>query len=265
MSQEANVRGTDMVSRGIDIGSVCAKAVAYNGKIAGRLIMPTGWNPKQTAIEIYERLIAENGIKNEDIVSIVATGYGRVSVPFASGKVTEITCHAKGASYLDPEARTVIDVGGQDSKVISIDEKGRVMEFIMNDKCAAGTGRFLQVMANVLETEVDRLEDIASGSAPRDINSMCAVFAESEVVSLLSQGASKEAVASGILYSISNKITHLASRTAVRDKVLFTGGVSSNGLIREILSKKLKHRVETHPDSQFAGAIGAAIIGYMQH
>ncbi|HPW41739.1 MAG TPA: acyl-CoA dehydratase activase, partial [Bacillota bacterium] len=235
-----------MVSIGIDIGSVCAKAVAYDERIIGRLIIPTGWNPRQTAEELYERLVSENEIKKGEITSIVATGYGRVSVPFASGKVTEITCHAKGAAYLDPDARTVIDVGGQDSKVISIDEKGSVLEFMMNDKCAAGTGRFLQVMANVLETEVDQLDALASNSAPRDINSMCAVFAESEVISLLSQGTSKEAVASGILHSISNKILHMTSRITIREKVLFTGGVASNTMIREIISKKLKCRVLTH-------------------
>lgn len=253
-----------MVSIGMDLGSVCAKAVAYDGEIISRLIMPTGWNPKETGRELYERLLSGSGLKEEDITAVIATGYGRVSVPFASKKVTEITCHARGAAFLEPEARTVIDVGGQDSKVIAIDDKGNVLEFMMNDKCAAGTGRFLQVMANVLETEVDQLESLAYGSEPRDINSMCAVFAESEVISLLAQGATKEAVASGILHSISNKITHLTSRVAMRDKVLFTGGVSHNNCIREIISKKLKCRVVTHKDSQFAGAIGAAIIGYAQ-
>lgn len=253
-----------MVSVGIDIGSVCAKAIAYDGRIINRLIMPTGWNPKETGKALYERLIFDTGIKAEDITAVVATGYGRVSAPFASKKVTEITCHSRGAAFLDSEARTVIDVGGQDSKVISIDEKGNVLEFMMNDKCAAGTGRFLQVMANVLETEVDQLEMLANGSEPRDINSMCAVFAESEVISMLAQGATKAAVASGILHSISNKITHLTSRVTIRDKVLFTGGVSSNGLIRQIVSKKLRCQVVTHQDSQFAGALGAAIIGYAQ-
>lgn len=252
-----------MVSIGIDIGSVCAKAVAFDGGITGRLLMPTGWNPKETGQELYKRLIDSAGISEADIAAVVATGYGRVSVPFATKKVTEITCHAKGAAYLYPDARTVIDVGGQDSKVISIDEKGNVLEFMMNDKCAAGTGRFLQVMANVLGTEVDQLEILASGTEPRDINSMCAVFAESEVISLLSQGATKEAVASGILHSISNKITHLTSRVTLKDKVLFTGGVSHNRLIGDIISQKLKCSVETHAYSQFAGAIGAAIIGYM--
>ncbi|MGE5678213.1 MAG: acyl-CoA dehydratase activase [Pseudomonadota bacterium] len=251
-----------MVSIGIDIGSVCAKAVAFDGEIAGRLLMPTGWNPKETGQELYKRLINSTGINETEITAVVATGYGRVSVPFATKKVTEITCHAKGASYLYPDTRTVIDVGGQDSKVISIDEKGNVLEFMMNDKCAAGTGRFLQVMANVLGTEVDQLELLAEGTVPRDINSMCAVFAESEIISLLSQGTAKEAVASGILHSISNKITHLTSRVTLRDRVLFTGGVSHNRLIGDIISKKLKCNVETHQDSQYAGAIGAAIIGF---
>ena len=253
-----------MVSIGIDLGSVCSKAVAFDGKILNRLIMPTGWNPRETARELYERLLSGSGIKEEDIAAVVATGYGRVSVPFASKKVTEITCHARGAAFLCPEARTVIDVGGQDSKVIAIDDMGNVLEFMMNDKCAAGTGRFLQVMANVLETEVDQLETLALGTEPRDINSMCAVFAESEVISLLAQGTAKEAVASGILHSISNKIIHLTSRVAVKDRVLFTGGVSFNNHIREIMSRKLKCRIAAHEDSQFAGAIGAAIIGYTQ-
>ncbi len=262
MNKSEDIRGMSMVSIGIDIGSVCAKAVAYDGKVIGRLIMPTGWNPKETGRELYESLISQCSIREQDISAVVATGYGRISVPFATRKVTEITCHARGAVFLCPDARTVIDVGGQDSKVISVDEKGNVLEFVMNDKCAAGTGRFLQVMANVLETEVDQMEKLAMNSEPRDINSMCAVFAESEVISLLSQGTSKESVASGILHSISNKITHLTSRVTIKDKVLFTGGVAANNLIREIISKKLKRKVEVNKDSQFAGAIGAAIIGY---
>jgi len=254
-----------MISIGIDIGSVCTKAVAFDGDIVKRLIAPTGWNPRETGRELYEKLVSDCALSGSDISAVVATGYGRVSVPFATKKVTEITCHARGAAFLEPYTRTVIDVGGQDSKVIAVDEKGNVLEFMMNDKCAAGTGRFLQVMANVLETEIDQLEGLASGSEPRDINSMCAVFAESEVVSLLAQGTSKEAVASGILYSISNKITHLASRVAVRDAVLFTGGVASNNLVKEIIARKLKCKVLTHKDSQFAGAIGAAIIGFTQN
>lgn len=251
-----------MISIGIDIGSVCAKAAAYDGKVISRFMLPTGWNPKETGELIYKRILEESGRDEQSVHAVIATGYGRISVPFATKKITEITCHAKGAVFLDGSTRTIIDVGGQDSKVIAVDEKGGVQAFMMNDKCAAGTGRFLQVMANVLGTEVDRLESLAAGAEPRDINSMCAVFAESEVVSLLAQGVSKESVACGILYSISNKIMHITSRISVKDNILFTGGVSGNGMIRDILSKKLKRQVGYHAHSQFAGAIGAAILGY---
>ncbi len=251
-----------MISIGIDIGSVCAKAAAFDGKVVSRCLLPTGWNPKETGELIYKRLLEEAGRDESAVKAVVATGYGRISIPFADKRITEITCHARGAVYLDGRTRTIIDVGGQDSKVIAIDEKGSVQEFMMNDKCAAGTGRFLQVMANVLGTEVDRLEELAAGAEPRSISSMCAVFAESEIISLLAQGISKETVASGILYSISNKIMHIASRISIKDQVLFTGGVSQNGMVREILSKKLKRQVSCHADSQFAGAIGAAILGF---
>lgn len=251
-----------MISIGIDIGSVCAKAAVYDGTVISRCMLPTGWNPKETGELIYKRILEESGRDEQSVRAVIATGYGRISVPFATKKITEITCHAKGAVFLDGSTRTIIDVGGQDSKVIAVDEKGSVQEFMMNDKCAAGTGRFLQVMANVLGTEVDRLESLAAGAESRDINSMCAVFAESEVVSLLAQGVSKESVACGILYSISNKIMHITSRIGVKDNILFTGGVSQNQMVRDILSKKLKRQVGHHRHSQFAGAIGAAILGY---
>jgi len=251
-----------MISIGIDIGSVCAKAAAYDGKNMYLFMQPTGWNLKKTGEELYRKILEISGGYETDVVGIVGTGYGRVSIPFATKKVTEITCHAKGAVYLNPTTRTIIDVGGQDSKAISIDDKGNVLDFIMNDKCAAGTGRFLQVMAHVLEVEVDELEHLAAQSAPRDINSMCAVFAESEVISLLAAGATKESIASGILHSISNKIAHIANRIKIRDTVFFTGGVSKNEQIRAILGKKLKCTIYTHENAQFAGAIGAALLGY---
>lgn len=251
-----------MISVGIDIGSVCTKAAAFDGENIWKCMIATGWNPREAGKEVYDKLLAENAIPSSEVAAVVATGYGRVSLPFADKKVTEITCHGRGAAYLADATRTIIDVGGQDSKAISIDEKGNVLEFIMNDKCAAGTGRFLQVMAGVLETEVDCLEQLARDTEPRDINSMCAVFAESEVISLLAQGAAKEAIASGILHSISNKIMHIANRVNIKDEILFTGGVARNSFIRQVLSKKLKTEVHYHEDSQYAGAIGAALIGY---
>ncbi|MEA4960940.1 acyl-CoA dehydratase activase [Lutispora sp.] len=251
-----------MITIGIDIGSVCAKAAAYDGENMYMLMRPTGWNLREAGEELYRKVLDKSGGQESDVAAIIGTGYGRVSIPFATKRVTEITCHARGAIYLNPQARTIIDVGGQDSKAISIDEKGNVLDFIMNDKCAAGTGRFLQVMSHILEAEVDELEELAAQSAPRDINSMCAVFAESEVISLLASGATKASIASGILHSISNKIAHIANRIKIRDLVLFTGGVSKNDQIRTILQKKMNCSIYSHGDSQYAGAIGAALIGY---
>jgi (R)-2-hydroxyacyl-CoA dehydratese activating ATPase len=250
-----------MISVGIDIGSVCAKAALYDGEKITKVIAPTGWNIKDTAFQVYESLLSEYGCTKDDVNCVVGTGYGRISIPFADKQVTEITCHARGANFLNPDARTIVDIGGQDSKVISINKKGTVLDFIMNDKCAAGTGRFLQVMSHVLGTEVDCLDDLALKGDPIDINSMCTVFAESEVVSLLAQGTSKESIASGILNSISQRIVHIANRVVLKDNIIFTGGVSKSDVIRLRLEEKLGMKIDYHPDAQFAGAIGAAIIG----
>jgi (R)-2-hydroxyacyl-CoA dehydratese activating ATPase len=251
-----------MISVGIDIGSVCAKAAIYDGNDVKLMIRPTGWNIKETARSIYDDILGENGCDSSEVGYIVATGYGRISIPFADRQVTEITCHAKGAIFLNKAARTIIDIGGQDSKVISIDADGNVRDFIMNDKCAAGTGRFLQVMAHVLNTEVDELDEMAWRGESISINSMCTVFAESEVVSLLASGNSKENIANGVLSSISQKIVHLANRVVINEELFFTGGVSGSEFVRKCLSSKLGTGISSHRDSQWAGAIGAAIIGY---
>ncbi|SHJ08224.1 CoA-substrate-specific enzyme activase, putative [Geosporobacter subterraneus DSM 17957] len=252
-----------MISVGIDMGSVAAKAIAYDGKgIAAKVIMPTGWSPKETGQKIMEELLRLGNIEREQVAMIVGTGYGRIALPFIDRKVTEITCHGKGAYYLNPAVRTVIDIGGQDSKVIRVDEEGAVVDFLMNDKCAAGTGRFLQVMAHALEVDVSELSQIARGAEPRSINSMCTVFAESEVVSLMAEGASKESIAAGLLQSVVNKTYSLASRLGIQGKVFFSGGVARNPLLSDLLGQKLNTEVFVSPLSQFNGAIGAALIGY---
>ena len=205
-----------MISIGIDLGSVAAKAAAYNGeKIVATTLLPTGWSPKDTGEQLFKEIIEKLNITKADVSAIVGTGYGRVSLPFIDKKVTEITCHGRGAYYIDPNIRTVIDIGGQDSKVIKLNDNGTVIDFLMNDKCAAGTGRFLQVMANALEVDVRELSKLANGSKPANINSMCTVFAESEVVSLIAEGTSKEAIASGLLHSVCNKTYALASKIGV--------------------------------------------------
>lgn len=249
-----------MVHLGIDIGSVCAKGAILHGDQLDKVILPTGWNIKETAALLKTALLSKSGANENEIASVVATGYGRISIPYADKKVTEITCHARGAVYLNPNARTIVDIGGQDSKVISIDADGRVQDFVMNDKCAAGTGRFLQVMAHVLEVEVDDLDHLARHDEAVTINAMCTVFAESEIISLLAQGTDKGAIAAGILSSISQRIQHLSSRITVLDQLIFTGGVSNSNVLRHMLSEKLKLEVHHHCDAQFAGAIGAAML-----
>ncbi len=252
-----------MYSVGIDMGSVAAKAVVFDGeKILGTFILPTGWSPKETGALLYEQLLEKHGIGKSDVGAIVGTGYGRIALPFITKKVTEITCHARGAHFVDPDIRTVVDIGGQDSKIIRLDETGHVSDFIMNDKCAAGTGRFLQVMAHALEMDVADLSEVARGANPQSINSMCTVFAESEVVSLMAEGASKESISAGLLLSVSKKTASLASRLGVVGPVYFSGGVSKNHLLREQLSDKLEAEVRTCEYAQFLGAIGAAVIGF---
>lgn len=252
-----------MISIGIDVGSVAAKAAAFDGKkIVSTALLPTGWSPKETGEKLLNQIMEELNITKGDIKSIVGTGYGRVSLPFIDKKVTEITCHGKGAHYIDPNIRVVIDIGGQDSKVIKLNKNGTVADFLMNDKCAAGTGRFLQVMATALEIDVSDLSTLALNAAPANINSMCTVFAESEVVSLIAEGTSKEAIASGLLHSVCNKTYSLVSKIGVENKVFFSGGVSRNKKLGELLSNKLGVDITSSDESQFLGAIGAAIIGY---
>lgn len=250
-----------MYSIGIDIGSVGTKAVLFNGEIVDSIIIPTGWSPKNAGKEVLETLINRNNITKEDIKKIVVTGYGRVSCDFADKVVTEITCHAKGANFLNPNVRTILDIGGQDSKAIRVSEIGMVEEFLMNDRCAAGTGRFIQVMSNLLEVDVSEFDGLANEAKPQTISSMCTVFAESEVVSLLAGGATKGSIARGIMESIANRSVSMMDRVGIDGEVVFTGGVSRNETLRDIISKRINCEVKTYENSQLAGALGAAIIG----
>jgi predicted CoA-substrate-specific enzyme activase len=252
-----------LVSIGIDVGSVAAKAVVFDGQqIVAKEIIPTGWSPKESGLLIFEKVTDIAKLNRDQIKSIVGTGYGRVALPFIDKKVTEITCHGRGAHFLDSSIRTVIDIGGQDSKVIKLDEHGNIVDFLMNDKCAAGTGKFLQVMAHTLEIDVSQLSDIGEHAAPQNINSMCTVFAESEVISLMANGASKESIAAGLLQSVCKKTYSLVSKVGVKDKVFFSGGVSKNHLVKKMLSDRLAVDIISSELSQYLGAIGAAVIGY---
>lgn len=243
---------------GIDIGSTCAKAVVLDPdlNITERMLLPTGWSSVETAEKLKEKLAAWL----PDAVT-VATGYGRECVSYADRRVTEITCHGKGAAFLyDAPVLTVIDIGGQDTKIISLKD-GLVTDFLMNDKCSAGTGRFLEVMANTLGLRLEDLCEIASSGGGVSISSMCTVFAESEVISLIGRGESRENIAFAVVDSIVTKVTSQAARMLGRDTaVCLTGGLCDLPYLRQALEKKLDRPVMTSPDARYAGAIGAALL-----
>ena len=245
---------------GIDIGSTCAKTVVMDGdkNILHRLLQPTGWSSVETAEAIHDKL-SELGVDWDDS-AVVATGYGRISVPYADKCVTEITCHGRGACHVfQSDDVTVIDIGGQDTKLICV-EDGMVKDFIMNDKCSAGTGRFLEIMANTLGVKLSELCELASHGGGVSISSMCTVFAESEVISLIGRGEQKQNIAFGVVDSIVKKVATQAGRLHIAGtKVCLTGGLCDFAYVCGQLSASLKSQVLTHPDGRYAGAIGAAL------
>lgn len=246
-----------MYQVGIDIGSTAAKAVVISdGTIIKTILMSTGFSSRKTADEIYK--ILENDGINKDNSVYVATGYGRVSVPYADRTVTEITCHGKGAWYLFGKNGTVIDIGGQDTKGIAL-KNGRVMKFVMNDKCSAGTGKFLEIMTNRLGLTQQDLSEMAAKGNPITISSMCTVFAESEVISLIGKGTPREDIANGVVESVVNKVASLITQVP-GEQYFLTGGLCEDPYLIERLSKALGASVESCSMARFAGAIGAAIM-----
>jgi predicted CoA-substrate-specific enzyme activase len=247
---------------GIDIGSITAKAaVLENGRILGSRVIFTGYNTDLAGRRVFEELIGELGIETGSIGKIVSTGYGRSSVKFAHRTATEIICHAAGALLLDAKVRTVIDIGGQDSKAISVDGTGKVKNFVMNDKCAAGTGRFLEVMARALGSDLDEFGSLSlQADRPARISSLCTVFAESEVISLISKGETRENIIAGIHESIAARVSAMAARIGVVPPVMLTGGVAKNIGVVKALEAKLGVPLAVSPHAQVMGAIGAAVI-----
>lgn len=250
-----------MYSIGIDIGSTSAKTIVLDEekKIVFCDLQPTGWSSVDTAEAIQEKL-EEAGIRISE-AKTVSTGYGRGAVPYADKQVTEITCHALGACRIFPELSdmTLIDIGGQDTKIIRIQDR-MVNEFIMNDKCSAGTGRFLEIMANALGLKTEALFELAAKGEAVQISSMCTVFAESEVISLIGKGEKKENIAYGIVDSIVRKVATQADRLIDPSLPLcLTGGLCEAGYISEMLGKELGHEILTDPLCRYAGALGAAV------
>jgi predicted CoA-substrate-specific enzyme activase len=250
-----------MLYAGIDIGSTAAKAVLMNetrDEILERKLMPSGWNSKETANELMNWLLSLGYSRDE--MRITATGYGRVSVPYADNTLTEITCHGRGASFLGGENLTVIDIGGQDTKVIIL-RNGRVIDFVMNDKCSAGTGKFLEVMSNRMGLTLPEFFDLAENGKDIKISSMCTVFAESEIVSLMGLGTPREDIACGAVGSVVSKVATLVSRKNSSGIYFLTGGFCDSSLLIRKLSETLGAEVRTNSDARFAGAIGAALLG----
>jgi predicted CoA-substrate-specific enzyme activase len=251
-----------MITVGIDVGSITAKAaVVMGGNLISDKVISTGYNAQSAGAKIYETIIAELGLKASAVDKIIATGYGRNSVTFAHKTVTEITCHAVGAHFLNPAVRSIIDIGGQDSKAIALDENGGVKDFAMNDKCAAGTGRFLEVMARALEININDFGDVSlEAVAPAKISSLCTVFAESEVISLIARGEKRENIIAGIHESIASRVVAMAGRIGLSAPVMMTGGVAKNKGVVVALEKKTGYRIEVSEKAQVTGAIGAALI-----
>ena len=244
------------------MGAITAKAAIFDdGRPLATAIILAGYERAAAALRVLDQALAQAGLAREQIARLVATGYGRVQVPGADRTVTEITCHARGAHYLCPDVHTVIDIGGQDSKGIAVGADGKVLDFVMNDKCAAGTGRFLEVMARALEVDLADFGTLAL-SAPRraKISSTCTVFAESEVITHLAAGVPRAEIIAGIHEAIAARVATMVGRIAVRDVVVLAGGVARNAGVARMLEEKLGHTIFVPEQAQLAGAIGAALI-----
>lgn len=247
-----------MIGIGIDIGSTATKAVVANdtGDIVEKLVMPTGFSSVEAADEVAKRLQQAGYDANE--LPVVATGYGRIAVPYANKVVTEITCHARGAWALFAEDGTVVDVGGQDTKAIGL-AAGKVRKFVMNDKCSAGTGRFLEIMADRLGVSQRELARLAAAGQPTVISNMCTVFAESEVISLVGKGEPRENIARGVIDSVVSRVATLVGQVPA-SRYFLTGGLCENDYVRTRLSEELSAPVDSCENGRFAGALGAALL-----
>ncbi|MGN0332424.1 MAG: acyl-CoA dehydratase activase [Lachnospiraceae bacterium] len=243
---------------GIDIGSTASK-VAVIGEKELQFVLPTGWSSKETTMLIKEKLLEEGVDVMSEETKVAATGYGRIAVDFADFVITEITCHARGGRQMAGDNCTIIDVGGQDTKVILVAD-GMVQDFLMNDKCSAGTGKFLEIMANRLGITLQELFDMAEAGNVLPISSLCTVFAESEVINYIGEGKNREDIAAGVVDSVASKVAQLSQRKTLSDKVILTGGLSHSTYFTKILSSKVGKTVEPTENGRYAGALGAALL-----
>lgn len=246
---------------GVDIGSTTSKAVLLNaaGRELGRCLLPTGHDVRAVTARLRAEVLAGRGASGE--VRTVATGYGRALVTYADETITEITCHARGVRHLHPDARTVVDIGGQDSKVIRLDPDGTVRDFAMNDRCAAGTGSFLDVIAARLDRRVEELGALpVRETAPPEISSTCVVFAETEVVGLLAQGHDRDSVLAGVQRAVAKRVATLIKQVRPVEPVYFSGGVARNEAVRREIEAALGMPVRRCRHPQLTAAYGAALL-----
>ena len=251
-------------SAGVDVGSTQTKAIVLDETrtIVGRALIDTGANVVLAAERAFEQALRAARVEEEEVEYVVGTGYGRYRVTFGQMQVTEISCHARGAVHMFPGTRTVIDMGGQDTKAIRVRASGEIVDFCMNDKCAAGTGRFLGAASAVLDLPLDQLGPVAlRAERPVRISTTCTVFAESEVLSWVSKGKKIEDILQGVHQSIAARSIGLLRRVGVEEEVTFTGGVARNVGMIDALEKGLRTKLNVSDDSHFMGAVGAALFG----
>ncbi len=247
---------------GVDIGAGTAKTVILvDHRIASYSILPTGGDSVEATRKTLEEALKKAGVPFKNLRQIFTTGYSRNIIPFANKTLTEITCHARGANFLVTQAGTVIDIGCQDSKVIRVNGQGRVTNFVMNDKCAAGTGRFIEVISQALGLKIDEVGPTALTSKnPCEISSTCTVFAETEIITQRAQGRSREDLIAGAIQSIAKRVGIMASGLGIVEKVVFTGGVAKNIGVKKALKEALDVEIIVPEEPQIVGALGAALF-----
>ena len=256
---------TQKIFAGVDVGAATAKTVILSdNRMLGYAIIPTGYDVRLSAQQVTVEALKRSGVSKsiDKLDCVIATGYGRHTVDFTSKAVTEIICHAKGAHFMIPGTRTIIDIGGQDSKAIELDDQGNVRDFVMNDKCAAGTGRFLDVMAQVLQVgSIDNMGPMSLESRePCSIGSTCTIFAESEVISLRAAGRNREDLIAGLHRSIVLRVAVMARRLNIRPEIIFTGGVAKNVGVKKALEEEFGMAISVPEEPQIIGALGAALL-----
>ncbi len=252
------------ITCGVDIGARSIDIVLFDGnKIVDSIVINTGANPRERALSAYRNILQKNAVSGKSLIRTVSTGYGRNHFPETDAAISEISCHAAGVAYCFPDAELVIDIGGQDSKVIKMVPGGKVVDFAMNDRCAAGTGRFIEMVADILDIKIG---DISSMSFRKvtgcEINSMCAVFAESEIVGLIQNEVPMEKLLKGVFISVAKRVVALMGRSFSSKEIVFTGGVARIGGVAEALGEETGAEMIVPENPQITGALGAAILAF---